>query len=146
MINGLLLQIVKDYKVTNPDRKIELTFDSKEREIRIWADKEKLQGVFVNVINNAIKFSPSSSIISISTESNGRKVFINIIDQGKGISKKDLPYIFEPFFRGGKLKTEGSGMGLYFSKNIVWAHGGLIEVKSRLNHGTDVMIRLPGFS
>ncbi len=145
-IHKLLLQVVKNYKVTNPDRKIDLFFGSKEKEVQVWADEEKLQGVFVNIINNAIKFSPPESLISISTESNSGKVLINVIDQGKGIGKKDMPYIFEPFFRGGKIKREGSGMGLYFCKNIVWAHGGSIEVNSRLNHGTNVIIKLPLFN
>jgi signal transduction histidine kinase len=144
-LSELLKDVVKNYSVINPDRKIDLVIRTGVNKVRVKADEQKLQGVFINIINNSIKFSPSNSVISIDLKVEDNMVCVEFQDRGVGIKKKDLPYVFEPFFRGGKIKRTGSGMGLYLSKNVILAHKGKIDLESSYKLGTKVMIKLPVF-
>ncbi len=114
--------------------------------IEIQGDKEKLKSVFLNLIDNAIKYSSDNSIISIVLEKiSVEKVKINIEDSGRGISSSEIPYIFNRFYRSNEIRAEisGSGLGLAIAKEITELHKGEIKVKSEPGVKTVFSIILP---
>ncbi len=117
--------------------------------ILLNGDETQWQKVFSNLIDNALKFSKESQSpeINIHVSAEGSKVKIEFLDKGIGIAAKDLPHIFEKFFRSDYYKQsniQGFGLGLSFVKNIVDAHCGIIKVESELNAGTKIIIELNG--
>jgi signal transduction histidine kinase len=105
-----------------------------EDAVEINADKEKLKSVFLNLIDNAIKYSfPDSSIILNLKNLKNNKVIIEVIDSGQGISSSEIPYIFDRFYRSDENRAEisGSGLGLAIVKEIIELHNGEIMVKSK---------------
>jgi two-component system sensor histidine kinase/response regulator len=111
----------------------------------VIGDEESLVRVFINIIGNATKYTPSGGRITIVAEHDGLYVTVSITDTGKGIPKDKLPFIFEPFFRGmGKEdRQRGSGLGLTFCKKIMEAHNGSIDVLSKEGEGTTFILRFP---
>jgi PAS domain S-box-containing protein len=112
---------------------------------RIVGDKSGLQQVFINLINNAAKFSPEGSAIKIDLQNMDDEVLVTISDQGLGIPPEALPHLFERFYRARNVtiaEIPGSGIGLYIVKTIVEELGGSIEVDSVINQGTKFFVRL----
>ncbi len=113
----------------------------------ITADKDRIDQVIVNIISNAIKYTPDNGTIAVSTSLlPGEKVSVKVIDNGLGIPEEDLPRIFERFYRVEKARTTdtgGTGLGLAIAKELIEAHGGNIEISSKLGVGTMVEIVLP---
>ncbi|MCD6569675.1 MAG: hybrid sensor histidine kinase/response regulator [Deltaproteobacteria bacterium] len=111
----------------------------------IVGDKESILRVLINIIGNATKYTPSGGKISVGTEYDDYYVNVNISDTGAGIPQEHLPFIFEPFYRvkGKQERHKGSGLGLTFSKRIMDAHGGTIEVSSREGKGTTFTLKFP---
>ncbi len=112
------------------------------------ADREKLQQVLVNLLDNAIKFTPDDGQITLSTApaENGSSLEFHIRDTGIGIPSQDLSRIFERFYRVDKARSRelgGTGLGLAIVKHIIEAHGGRVGVKSQLGHGSDFWFVLP---
>ncbi len=108
--------------------------------LRMQADRVLLGQVLINLINNAQEASLGKTI-RVSARKQKRSVILSVQDFGPGISREDLPLIFDPFFSS---KREGLGIGLYLSKKIIDAHHGFIRVVSQLNEGTEFVIQLPG--
>src|SRR3989344_3067513 len=105
---------------------------------------DKLIRSILNILDNAVKYSPSKTIINISLRKSGQHAHLEIKDQGQGVTQKDLPHIFERFYRGDSVKNiEGSGLGLAISKGIITAHKGQLTIKSVPDRGTKVTIILP---
>lgn len=103
----------------------------------VQADKERIQQVIVNIVHNAIKFTPSGGRVAISAQHSGESVIARVSDTGIGISKDDLPHIFERFFKADKSRsTSGTGLGLAIAKHIVQSHGGSIWVESEEGKGS----------
>jgi two-component system, sensor histidine kinase and response regulator len=110
---------------------------------RIIGEVLSLSEVFVNIIGNAIKYSPDGTKIFLSTGQQGDAILVSVKDSGIGISPEDLPHIFEGFYRGKSGQaTAGHGIGLAVSRQIVDAHGGSITVESELGKGTTFVVRL----
>ena len=112
----------------------------------ILADKMHIRAIVDNIIDNAIKYSPNNSTISIATQQTKRNVIVIIEDNGKGISKKNQRHIFKKFYRVSSDKkkgTKGFGLGLHYVKEVAEAHGGSVNVKSKLNKGTYIGVILP---
>jgi two-component system phosphate regulon sensor histidine kinase PhoR len=112
----------------------------------IKADKNKMEQVFSNLIENAIKFNVNEGKISISAIVEKDKTKISIEDTGIGIPEKDLPRIFERFYRVDKGRSRelgGTGLGLSIVKHIIELHNGSISVESELNKGTKFTIIIP---
>ncbi len=110
----------------------------------VQADKERIQQVIVNIVHNAIKFTPSGGRVAISTKHSGESVMAQVSDTGIGISKDDLPHIFERFFKADKSRsTSGTGLGLAIAKHIVQTHGGSIWVESEEGKGSTFSFSLP---
>ncbi|WP_310604903.1 sensor histidine kinase, partial [Anaerosporobacter sp.] len=117
-----------------------------DHETFVDADLGKIQQVLYNLIDNAIKFSHQNSIIKVSSEIKGEKVFVAVKDYGVGISKDSIKRIWERFYKidasRGKDK-KGTGLGLSITKEIINAHNENINVVSTENVGTEFVFTLP---
>lgn len=111
----------------------------------VYGNKDSLVEMFVILLDNAIKYSPSHSKISVTSENSSDKVKVLVADQGIGISDQDLPHIFERFFRADKSrsKTDGYGLGLSIAKNIIESHRGSVSVSSKVDQGSVFEIIFP---
>lgn len=126
-------------------KKIEIKADLQE--MKIIGNEFELPDVFIILLDNAIKYSRSGSKIQLSGENKKSNAIIKVSDSGIGISKKDMPHIFERFYRADTARTKsdagGYGLGLAIAKKIVDEHGGKIEVRSQTDKGTTVTVILP---
>ena len=113
----------------------------------IYGDEGTLVEAIVNIVGNAIKYSPSGSHVDITAAYMDQKIIIRIQDNGIGISKEDLPFIFEDFYTSSdENKSErGSGVGLALTRRILEAHDGTITVASELGQGSTFEMSLPGY-
>lgn len=110
----------------------------------IEADRERIRQVMVNILHNAIKYTPAGGKIEVSTRLAGQTVITQVSDTGIGISPDDLPHIFERFFKADKSRSSGgSGLGLAIAKHTVQIHGGSVWVKSELGKGSTFGFNLP---
>jgi two-component system phosphate regulon sensor histidine kinase PhoR len=116
------------------------------RPVRVEADADRLSQVFVNLIDNAIRHTPSGGRVKVELDARGSDAVVRVRDNGAGIPYRDLPRIFERFYVVDRSRTResgGSGLGLAIVKGIVDAHGGSISAESTLGRGTTVTIRIP---
>jgi signal transduction histidine kinase len=112
--------------------------------LRCSTDRRKLQRILGNLIDNAIKFTPTGGAITISVSGDDKEVLIGVEDTGIGISEKDVSQIFEKFFRADKSRSEaGSGLGLSLAKAFAYSLGGSIAVKSTPSEGSLFIVTLP---
>jgi len=140
-LEPLLREISEELELENPGHHIYINLPVDFPRLR--ADREKLEIVLFNLIENSIKYSPSGGNIQVKGRSDSQGANIQIIDEGIGIDAEDLAAIFKPFRRGTeKVKTIGMGLGLYIVDTIVKAHGGSIAVESKPGYGSVFTIRL----
>ena len=116
-----------------------LTYNEQKAIPVIFGDKNRIRQVFINIIDNAVKYSEPGSNITINTSVTDKKVKISVKDTGCGISKKDLSHITEKFFKAQPTK-KGSGIGLSIVKEIIEKHDGTITFESVLEKGTTVNV------
>ncbi len=109
-------------------------------------DRERIEQVIMNVVSNAIKYTADGGKITITAGTSGKNVFVKVSDNGVGIPEKDLPNLFERFYRVDKARsraTGGTGLGLSIAKEILAQHKGDIRIESVYGEGTDVTVTLP---
>ncbi len=122
---------------------IRLTADIEEP-LEITGDQERLFQLMVILLDNALKYTDEQGEVSVTCRREGQWVSLVVADTGIGIKKEDIPYVFDRFFRGDKMRsTEGTGLGLSIAQWIVGAHGGKIRVDSEEGAGTRVYVTLP---
>lgn len=142
MLDSIMDIIMPQVKEKNISIKLNLKLTTE----KIKADPGQLERVFLNLISNAIKFTPDKGKITISGEDRNEYVEFSIEDTGIGIPKKDMDKLFEEFFRADNAldqKVKGSGLGLSLVKKIIEAHRGKIWAQSELNKGTRFTFTLP---
>lgn len=139
-ISNVIRKTIDEINSIAKIKNIELSFDpSDAEETTVFGDEERLQQVLINLINNAIKYTPENGAVKVSLETKEKEVLVIIEDTGIGIPSKDLPRIFERFYRVDKTRSRdvgGSGLGLSIVKHILEAHSSQIRVKSELNKGS----------
>jgi signal transduction histidine kinase len=108
----------------------------------LWSDPNQIRQILINLLTNAIQASESRSLINIMTRKASDGILLSVIDNGAGIPKTDIDRIFEPFFST-KTPNQGTGLGLYVTKEILTRLGGTIEVESRVGEGTRFDVSLP---
>ena len=108
----------------------------------VYGDKNRLRQVFINVVDNAIKYSDKGDTVSVEAYEEGGDICISVSDTGIGISKEDLPRIKQKFFKANHTRR-GSGIGLAVADEIIARHGGTLTIDSEQGVGTTVMITLP---
>jgi PAS domain S-box-containing protein len=128
-------------------RNISIKLETERASLNVLGDESGLSQVFINLINNAVKFSPEGKTVEVvaTKEVAEREARISVIDHGLGIPSDARPHLFERFYRARNVtvaEIPGSGVGLYIVKSIVDELGGRIEVKSELNQGTTFTVYL----
>ena len=130
----------------NDDKKYEIIRDYPINSTWVEIDTDKMTQVIDNIINNAIKYSPDGGKITVSIKTTETQMILSISDEGLGIPKKDLPKIFDRFYRVDKARSRaqgGSGLGLAIAKEIIKQHNGFIWAKSEYGKGSTFTIVLP---
>lgn len=123
-----------------------LTVNTAKGGLSLTGDKARIEQVLINILSNAIKYTPSGGYINIRASSRDDEAIVEISDSGIGIPKEDIEHLFERFYRVEKSRNSsaaGTGLGLAIAKEIVDAHGGKLTVDSVVNHGTTVRLVLP---
>lgn len=142
-LNELIQNIVYNYESEALEKNIKINYNCDN--ITIYVDKNQFYQVIINLLTNAIKYTNNNGFINITSYYDNQWVNISIKDNGIGIPKGDLQYIFERFYRVDKSRsknTGGIGIGLSIVKSIIDAHNGEIFVESKLNEGTEFLIKL----
>ncbi|WML37344.1 ATP-binding protein [Clostridium sp. OS1-26] len=148
-IDELIASVCDDFTIVLKEKNIELTYNLKYNEnYIILGDRDKLKQVFINILSNAVKFTNENGKIWVNLTKNKNEIIVSIRDTGIGISKKDLPFIFERLYRGDKSrnKIDGSGIGLTIVKNILTFHSASINVESEVNKGSTFTIHFKSLS
>ncbi len=141
----LVSQVVKRFGLAAEKKNIDLHLELYPEEIWFTADSLQIERALANLIDNAIKYSPKDSRISVCMDFKDETIIFEVRDQGPGIPPADVPHIFEPFYR---VKTQrhtpsGSGLGLAIVKTIVEAHGGQIQLETSPGEGTKFKLLFP---
>jgi heavy metal sensor kinase len=116
------------------------------QDLVVKGDEARLRELFMNLLDNAIRYTPAPGTVSVSLRREGQMAVVAITDTGVGIPAEDIPFIFERFYRVDKSRSRaggGSGLGLAICKHIAEAHGGKIEVESQVGTGSTFSVWLP---
>jgi two-component system, OmpR family, phosphate regulon sensor histidine kinase PhoR len=142
----LFESVLRDWKERLAGKHLRLILDLPPDMPPIRADETRLQEVLYNLLENAVKYSRENGEIRLQAERCGPEILISVGDNGIGISKDDLPRIFERFYRADKARSRelgGTGLGLAIVKHIAQLHGGRVEAESHPGRGTTVRVFLP---
>ncbi|WP_274362316.1 sensor histidine kinase [Paenibacillus thermotolerans] len=150
-LSARLEQIIDDVKMEAEENGLEIRFNSNTRPITVMADARRITQVFINLLTNAIRYTPEGGKISVVMEDkvpdrNAVYTCISVIDTGIGIPAEELTHLFDRFYRVEKARsrhTGGSGLGLSIAHHFVRAHGGFIRVASEPDQGTTFTVYLP---
>lgn len=143
LLNELIDEIIKETKLIDDKHTI---FCRNNLQVKINADRKLLKEAIRIFIHNSIKFTPADGTIELRTELKKKNITIVVEDTGVGISKEDLPHIFNRFYTTDKSRTKnaaGNGLGLSIAKWIIEKHKGIIDVESTLGKGTKITVSLP---
>ena len=148
-ITSLLIAVERFFRERARDAGLALDMQTPCQDIELWADETKLKQVLINLVSNAIKFTPSGGRVSVSVtlQADGQ-LGLTVADSGIGIAADDLDRIFEPFTQVDSSLSRrhaGTGLGLPLARSFVELHGGTIAIASRPNAGTSATVRLPAF-
>lgn len=144
-INPFLNRIINKFTQVARDSNIELVVDLQE-ELHLNLDEDRIEQVFTNLIDNAIRHTPDKGNVTLRVVKYGDMCQLTVSDTGDGIPEADLPFIFERFYKADKARTRvkgGTGLGLSIAKNIIDAHGGVISASRGEDNGTVMTITLP---
>jgi signal transduction histidine kinase len=138
---SLIKKSASYFDVLAKRKKIKISV-SGDSELMVWVDKRKVQSMIENLISNSIKYGRIDGYVKIDVQRKQDRVNIEIQDDGEGIGQKDIPHIFERFYRADSTE-EGLGVGLFIVKSVTEAHGGSISVSIPKEGGTLFNITLP---
>jgi two-component system phosphate regulon sensor histidine kinase PhoR len=139
-------EILRDWEKRLEAKQLKSRLDVPPDLPKLEADESRLQEVIYNLLDNAVKYSPAGSLISLQAAVSGDRMRISVADQGIGIREADLPRIFERFYRADKGRSRelgGTGLGLSIVKHIAQLHGGTAEAESEPGKGTTISVLLP---
>lgn len=145
-IHDTIFKTVENFCLETCAKDVEIKYNFNAINSTIYADRLHIRNIINNLVDNAIKYSPDSPSIDISTENNNNGIVISVKDKGKGIPKDSLKKVFDKFYRvpsGNIHDVKGFGLGLYYCKTMIEAHSGIIEINSTLNKGTTITVTLP---
>ena len=126
--------------------RVALDYKASDVPVVVEGDQKRLKQLFVNLLDNAIKYTPAGGSARLALGREGDAAIIEVSDTGRGIPAEALPHVFERFYRQsdpGDGRVNGFGLGLAISKWIVEAHGGTIEASSHPGSGSRFRVRLP---
>ncbi len=144
-INKLIAEVVNSLKFQAQDKNIVLVTEL-EPIFSFKFDPVLVKQILINILENAIKYSPNNTRVFVTSEDKNAETIIQFRDEGMGMSKNDLPYIFDRYYRTKEAKTtstKSSGLGLYLAQEFTKLHNGRIEVSSEEGKGSTFTLRLP---
>ncbi|MGD6833325.1 two-component system histidine kinase PnpS [Sutcliffiella halmapala] len=144
-IHELLEDILIILGAKAKEKEIDLELSKAKRDLFIYGDNPRVKQIFINLINNALAYTPSGGKVSVTVQDAGDKVEITVSDTGIGMDEEEIPRIFERFYRVDKARSRnsgGTGLGLAIVKHLVEAHHGSITVASKVNSGTAFKVKL----
>ena len=141
-LNPFLTNLIEHSgKIIDVDR---LILDLADDLPAVAADANRLERIFMNLLTNACKYSPSDKPVRVRARARDGSVQVSVSDHGQGIAAEDRPFIFERFYRvKGENRNDRVGLGLYITRMLVEAHGGRIEVDSEPGRGSTFSFTLP---
>lgn len=146
-INELINEVVHSLHFISSSKKVEIKTDFKVKDsAQVLCDSDAIKQVIMNLIDNAIKYTPEGGEVLIATALAGKEIIISVKDSGLGIPEEDIPRIFERFYRVEKTRSRdmgGSGLGLSIVKHIIELHNSKIFVESKVGQGTEFRFALP---
>ena len=145
-VEEIIDSIAQSIALQVANRDGELIVNYKATQNDIFADRSHIENIFINLIENALKYSAQRPVITIETHNENNMVVVSIADNGIGIAKKELRHIFDEFYRvqkGNVHNASGYGLGLSYVKKIVQLHGGNIMVQSEVKKGSIFTVCLP---
>jgi heavy metal sensor kinase len=143
---GDLVSAITDQMVPLADEKHVLLSSQAQGRVEVDGDRVRLKQVVVNLLDNAIKYTPEGGTVTVGVNVSDRQAQLEISDSGPGIPANDLPHVFERFFRADRVRLgtiEGAGLGLSIVQSICTAHGGLVRAENHAGGGCRFVVRLP---
>lgn len=140
-----IIEAVEGFKSQFIEKEITLNSNIMEN-VFLVGDRDKIKQVIINLLSNALKFTNTGGRVEVKLEDDGKEAVITVSDNGIGVDKKDIPYLFERLYRSDisrNRKTGGTGIGLTISKSLIEEHGGRIKIESEKDRGTKVIVNLP---
>jgi len=144
-LTDLLTELVQDVDVLAQDKGLTLELGPTES-LKVWGDRTKLKQLFLNILDNAVRYTPAGGRVTCTLVRLDGKAVASIADTGIGIAAEHLPFVFDRFYRVDKARTYaegGTGLGLSIASSIAKMHGGEIKVESREGAGTTLTVLLP---
>lgn len=145
-LDQVLLSILTPFQLKCQKKQQQLLVHTPETLPTVFGDELKLHRILTNLLDNATKYSPEQTTITLTIDTTPTHAILTVADQGIGIAESDLPFIFNRLYRVDKSRnsqTGGSGLGLYISKNLAEQMGGTLDVESRLGQGSTFRLHLP---
>lgn len=145
-LTALVRWVTRKFYTLAADRTIRLQVDSPKEPVVVPGDADRLEQVFTNLIDNAIRHTQDGGTVTVDVSRSERYANVRVADTGSGIPEEDLPYIWERFYKADKARTRtdgGIGLGLPITRHIVLEHQGDVIVESELNRGTVFTVALP---
>jgi len=146
-VSSFFREVIRDWEKKLANKHLNVIIDAPPDLPRIHADRVRLQEALYNLIDNAVKYSRDHGEITLMAQRRDEQIVLSVSDDGVGISKEDLPRIFERFYRVDKARTadniRGTGLGLAIVKHIAQLHGGHVEAQSEIEKGTTIRVVLP---
>jgi two-component system phosphate regulon sensor histidine kinase PhoR len=140
-------EVIRDWEKKLVKKQLKVIVDVPPNFPTIRADRVRLQEALYNLLDNAVKYSREHGEIRLVARQRDEKIVLSVSDDGIGISKEDLPRVFERFYRVDKARTaksiRGTGLGLAIVKHIAQLHGGHVEAESESEKGTTIRVVLP---
>lgn len=128
------------------EKGVKLSYQTNSAELIVWGTAEGMDRVFVNIIENAVKYTPPGGSVAVSVQVAGEEIRVEVSDTGIGIPEKSIPLIFNEFYRAPNAKEGGeigTGLGLNIVKDLVEGFGGKIKVRSKVGEGTTFVVEFP---
>lgn len=144
-LDALLDEVVEQFRFLAETKEIEIISDV-QSPLTLRGDEGRIRQLLIILLDNALKYTPAGGSIEVTGRPQGHSAYVSIADTGCGIPETDLPYIFERFYRGDKVRSRaqgGTGLGLSIARWIVDAHRGTIRVTSKVGEGTKVELLFP---
>ncbi|EMT45553.1 two-component system histidine kinase PnpS [Anoxybacillus flavithermus] len=138
-LHEVLKEVIVMLEGKATDKQIALEWSSNAQHCYMYGDLHRLKQIFINLINNAIAYTPTGGRVTVRVEKEDKQLHVHVSDTGIGIEQKEIPRIFERFYRVDKARSRnsgGTGLGLAIVKHLVEAHHGTISVKSEVGVGT----------
>ena len=145
-IDPLFVRAVEGMRPRSAPRNIQLALEGSAGEVRIQGDADLLERAILNLLDNAVRHSPDGGTILIERHVANHRIEFSVADGGSGIDPRDLPHLFDPFFRGDESRnpeTGGAGLGLTIARRIMRAHGGDLTAENRAEGGACFRAWLP---